>query len=80
MHRDTGVMEEHELSIVFVQVRGSGIRGGVRNPAVGMDREKREELATATRLKLQSSGWKGSTAFDRNGGGGERLERGGGSE
>ena len=43
---------------------------------MGMDREKREELATATRLKLQSSGWKASTAFDRNGGGGERLERG----
>ena len=43
---------------------------------MGMDREKREELATATRLKLQSSGWKASTALDRNGGGGERLERG----
>ena len=31
---------------------GSGV--GVRNPAVGMNREKREEIGTVSHLKLQS--------------------------
>lgn len=53
---------------------------GVRNPAVGMDREKRKEQVTAPHLKLQSRSWKASTTFDRNGRGGGRLKRGGGSE
>ena len=57
---------------------GSGV--GVRNPAVGMNREKREELGTVSHLKLQSRGWTASTAFYRNGRGGGWLERGGGSE